>query len=195
MRSRRLTWRLPPISCNNISRHSLMTTHNGKRWSPMIFCGNLPMRLPSAIQRGSLGGRRSCVTWIGSGSGGEFPLLRHQGVRLRRSWSGSRRIQGGGAHQAYGTNLSSGLCAVPACCSRQDCIPTRIFWPRACGQGLGRTNSWSRILRTSGDWQLALNVRLRDAYREFRAYSRLGWWVSLNFDSLADLSKPCEAEK
>ncbi len=50
-----------------------------------------------------------------------------------RSGTCSRRSQGGGAHQVYGTYVSPGLCAIPACCRRQDRVPTRIFRSCACG--------------------------------------------------------------
>src|SRR2546422_8125669 len=93
------------------------------------------------------------------GGGGKFPLLQPQGVSLRRSGRGGRRIQGGGAYQVYGAYLSPGLCAVPACCRRKDRVPTRIFRSRACGQGDGHADSWSRILRTSGDGLQVLSVR------------------------------------
>src|SRR2546430_4714455 len=38
---------------------------------------------------------------------GEFPLLRPQGVCVRRSGTCSRRSQGRGAHQVYGTYVRS----------------------------------------------------------------------------------------
>src|SRR5206468_7000125 len=93
------------------------------------------------------------------GGGGKFPFLQPQGVSLRRSGRGGRRIQGGGAYQVYGAYLSPGLCAVPSCCRRKDRVPTRIFRSSACGQGAGHADSWSRILRTSGDGSEVSSVR------------------------------------
>src|SRR4029434_10172302 len=39
--------------------------------------------------------------------------------------------------------------AVPARCTRQDCVPTRVFRSRACGQRAGHADSGSRVLRTA----------------------------------------------
>ena len=56
-------------------------------------------------------------------------------------------VKAEGRIKTDGAYLSPGLCAVPACCRRQDRVPTRIFRSRACGQGAGHADSWSRILR------------------------------------------------
>jgi hypothetical protein len=50
-----------------------------------------------------------------------------------------------------GAYLCPGLCAVPACCRGKDRVPTRIFQSCECSQGAGYADSWSQILKTSGD--------------------------------------------
>ena len=48
---------------------------------------------------------------------------------------------------------------VPACCRRQDCLPSRIFRSRARGQGAGHADSGSRVLRAARVEQNQLRAR------------------------------------
>ena len=123
------------IASDLLQRHIQTLVEDNAQWQTLI-ADDLVWELPYAPAIGHparLSGREEVV--------------RH----VSRSGSGSRRSQGGSAYQAYGAYLSPGLCAVPACCRRQDRVPTRIFRSRACGQGAGHADSWSRVLRTSGD--------------------------------------------
>ena len=143
------------IASDLLQRHIQTLVQDNAQWQTLI-ADDILWELayaPAIGHPARLSGREEVVrfvTWF-LGGGGEFPLLRSQGVCLRRSGRGSCRSQGGGAYQAYRAYLSPGLCGVPACCRRQDRVPTRIFRSRACGQGAGHADSWSRILRTSGD--------------------------------------------
>ena len=71
---------------------------------------------------GTNGGSVHKASLVLAGGGGELPVLRTQGVSLGRSGTCSRRSQGGGAHQGYGTDVSPGLmcyfCVLQAARSR-----------------------------------------------------------------------------
>ena len=139
------------IASDLLQRHIQTLVADNAQWQTLI-ADDLVWELPYAPAIGHparLAGREEVVglvTWF-LGAVEQFPLLRPHGVCLRRSGRGRRRSQGGGAYQADGAALSPGVCGVPAGGRRQDRVPPRIFRSRACSQGDGHANSWSRILR------------------------------------------------
>src|SRR5438034_7825680 len=125
----------------------------------MMFCGNSPTHRPSASSTAvGAGGSGPSRNLVRRGCG-ELPLLRTQGVCVSRSGTCSRRSQGGEAHQVYGTYVSPGLCAIPACCRRQDRVPTHLTHRSLVsnpednrGQSFRRFRSSSNISKLHFDW-------------------------------------------
>ncbi len=119
------------IASDLLKRHFQTLVDDNAQWQTLI-ADDILWELayaPAIGHPARLSGREAVVhhvTWF-LGAVEAFPFLRPQGVSLRRSGRGSCRSQGGGAYQDYGAYLSPGLCAVPACGRRQDCVPTRIF--------------------------------------------------------------------
>ena len=152
------------IASDLLHQHIQTLVADNAHWQTLI-ADDLVWELPYAPTIGHparLSGREEVmgyVTWF-LGAVDNFRFFDLTGVCLRRSGRGCRRSQGGGADQADRASLSPGVCGVPACGRRQDRVPPRIFRSRACSQGAGHANSWSRILRTRGNGSLTRAVTL-----------------------------------
>src|SRR5207302_3066199 len=107
------------IASDLLQRHIQTLVDDNTQWQTLIADYVLweLAYAPSIGHPAQLSGReeavRHAIWFVGAG---ELPLLRTQGVCVSRSGTCSRRSQGGGAHQVYGTYVSPGLCAIPACC-------------------------------------------------------------------------------
>ena len=133
------------IASDLLQRHIQTLVADNAQWQTLIaddLCGNSPTRPPSAIRRGSRGGRRWWVT--SPGSWGRWSISASSTSQVYACAdpdAAVAEVKAEGLDQADGAALSPGVCGVPACGRRQDRVPPRIFRSRACGQGAGHANS------------------------------------------------------
>jgi hypothetical protein len=122
------------IACDLLQRHTQTLVDENTQWQTLITDDVLweLAYAPSIGLPAQLSGREEAIrhaNWF-VGAVENFRFFELKVYALADPERAVAEVKG--AHQVYGTYVSPGLCAIPACCRRQDRVPTRIFRSCAC---------------------------------------------------------------
>src|SRR5947209_18422243 len=127
------------IASDLLQRHIQTLVDDNAQWQTLIADDVLweLAYAPSIGHPAQLSGREQAVRHANWFVGGveNFRFFELKVYALADPEGAVAEVKGEGDHQVYGTYVSPGLCAIPACCGRQDRVPTRIFRSCPCGQG------------------------------------------------------------